>query len=313
LRALVVGGNGFIGSHLVDYLLYKDYVVRVFDHAPERYRASLPGVEYIQGEFLDVKGFEVALEGVDVMFHLVGTTLPATSNRDILFDLESNLVTSVKLFDACVKHHVKRVVFVSSGGTVYGIPSRLPVEEAHPTNPICAYGVSKLTIEKYLNLFSHLYGLEFSIARPSNPYGERQSPLGEQGVIPVFIGKILKGEPIEVWGDGSVVRDYFYVGDLVEALELLGSSPEAKNRIFNIGSGQGISLIELVKAIKGIADIDIQINYLPGRKFDVPSIYLDIKSIEKNLGWHPQISLEQGLKITWEWVQQVIKVPVPRS
>jgi UDP-glucose 4-epimerase len=304
LRVLVVGGSGFIGSHLVDKLLEKGREVRVFDHAPERFRNRPSDVEFVQGEFLDIEQVVPALGGVEVVYHLVGMTLPETSNRDMIFDLESNVGATIRLLRKCVQNKVKRVVFNSSGGTVYGIPRELPIGEEAATLPICAYGVSKLAIEKYLYVFSHLYGLEFAVARPANPFGERQDPRGIQGALNVFLGKVARAENIEIWGDGEVVRDYFYVGDLADALEILGWHSEARNGVFNIGSGKGLSLNQLIGKISEVTGKNPEVNYVESRKIDVPEIVLKVDKI-RQLGWQNVTSFEEGLIRTWEWIKSI--------
>lgn len=218
MKALVLGGNGFIGSHLVDRLLLAGHGVRIFDRNEELYRRPLAGVEYCYADFGNRTLLAEALDGIDIVFHLISTTVPKTSNDDPAFDVMSNVVETIALLEKCVARGIKKVVFLSSGGTVYGAPAALPVSEDSPTNPECSYGITKLTIEKYLALFNHLYGLDYVVVRPSNPYGPRQNLLGIQGAISVFLGRVAARKPIEVWGDGQIVRDYVYVEDLVEGI-----------------------------------------------------------------------------------------------
>ena len=168
---LVLGGNGFIGSHLVDRLIADGHFVRVFDKYPERYRAPLPEVEYHLGDFGNRGLLLDALRDIDVVYHLISTSLPKTSNDDPAFDVQSNVIETLFLLEQCLAKSVLKFVFVSSGGTVYGRPDRLPIVEESPTNPECSYGITKLTIEKYLNLYHHLHGLDYVVVRPSNPYG----------------------------------------------------------------------------------------------------------------------------------------------
>jgi UDP-glucose 4-epimerase len=215
MNILVLGGNGFIGSHLVDKLLFEGHSVRVFDKNKEHYRKVLPGVDYHLGEFGNRGLLSDALNGIDVVVHLICTTLPKTSNDDPVFDIQSNVVESLFLFEQCVTNNIKKIIFASSGGTVYGVPQSVPVPEENPTTPICSYGISKLTIEKYLSLFKQLHNLNSVIIRPSNPFGSRQNPFGIQGAIPVFLGKILRNERIQIWGTGDVIRDFIYIEDLV--------------------------------------------------------------------------------------------------
>jgi len=304
MNVLVLGGNGFIGSHLVDRLLMEGHSVRVFDKNQEHYRKALSNVDYHLGEFGNRGLLLEALHGIDVVVHLISTTLPKTSNDDPVFDVQSNVVETLFLLEQCVSKGIKKVVFASSGGTVYGIPKIVPVLEESQTNPICSYGISKLTIEKYLMLFKQLYNLDFVIIRPSNPFGERQNPFGIQGVIPVFLGKILRQEPIQIWGKGDVVRDFIYVKDLVDAFYCaIVCTPNFK--LLNVGSGKGSSLNDLLLIMRNVTGLDMKVNYVDSRTYDVPEIYLDIVKAKKELDWQPTTSLEEGIKFTWNFVRSL--------
>jgi UDP-glucose 4-epimerase len=208
------------------------------------------------------------------------------------------------MLEKCVELGVKKVVFISSGGTVYGRPAQLPIAETGATDPECSYGITKLTIEKYLALYHHLHGLDYVVVRPSNPFGSRQNPQGIQGAIPVFLGKVAKGESIEIWGDGEVVRDYLYIDDLVDGVYLAAMS-ESQDRIFNLGSGKGNSLNEIVGSIRTVTGVSVRVNYNPGRSFDVPKIWLDISRAGKQLGWAPKISLDDGMLRTWNFIRSL--------
>jgi len=299
--SLVIGGNGFIGSHLVDHLLAGGHSVRVFDKYPERYRQPLAHVDYRFGDFGNRGLLSEALEGVDVVFHLISTSVPKTSNDDPAYDVQSNVIETLFLLEQCVAKKIGKIVFVSSGGTIYGRPTALPIHEDCPTNPECSYGITKLTIEKYLALYKLLHGLEYVVLRPSNPYGSRQNPDGIQGAIAVFLGKVARGEPIEIWGDGSVVRDYVFVDDFVDAMCRAAFS-ETHGRIFNLGSGEGHSLNDIIAEIGRVTGRNVQVNYKAGRPFDVPAVYLDISRAREQLGWVPSTSLDEGIKRTWEFI-----------
>lgn len=304
MNALIIGGNGFIGSHLIDKLLNEGHFVRVLDKYQERYRSPLPDVEYCYGEFGNRGLLLEALKDIDVVFHLVSTTLPKTSNDDPVFDVQSNVIETLFLLEQCVAVKIKKIVFTSSGGTVYGKTDILPITELSPTEPECSYGISKLTIEKYLALYKQLFGLNYTIIRPANPYGPRQNPDGIQGAIPVFLNKVVKGQEIEIWGDGEVVRDFIHVSDLVEGIYKC-SVIDTKSKIFNIGSGSGNSLNELVELIKQITHKNVQVKYKPVRSFDVKKVYLDITRAQQELNWSPAIALPQGIFNTWQFIQTV--------
>lgn len=308
MRVLVLGGNGFIGSHLVDKLLAEGHFVRVFDRHEEYYRKPLDRVDYRIGDFGNRGLLVAALRDIDMVFHLIMTTLPKTSNDDPAFDVSSNVVETIFLLEQCIAVGIKKVIFISSGGTIYGNPMILPVAEDSPTEPLCSYGITKLTIEKYLSLFNYLYGLDYVVLRPSNAYGERQNPSGIQGAITVFLGKAAKGDTIEIWGDGGVIRDYIYVDDLVEGI-YRAAVLKSKSRVFNLGSGKGCSLNEIIKVIRRVTKSDVKVLYKEKRSFDVPRIYLDITRAKNELSWVPITSLEAGIEKTWQFVCKISGQP----
>lgn len=300
-RALVLGGNGFIGSNVVDRLLLEGWSIRVFDRGPSKFRAELPGVEYVYGEFGNVGLLQEALDKVDVVFHLISTSLPKTSNDDPIYDVRSNLVDTLQFLGLATRAGVSKVVFASSGGTVYGLPQADPIDERHPTDPICSYGITKLAIEKYLELFHHLYGLEYAVLRISNPFGPYQSFRAIQGAIAVFMGKALREEKIEIWGDGSVVRDYLFAEDLAAAF-VRAADPFEGPRVLNVGSGRGTSLREIVEGIAAVSGRDLKVDYTAARAFDVPRNVLSIERAQLVLGWQPKTTFEEGLRRTWHWM-----------
>ena len=299
---LVLGGCGFIGSHVVDRFLKDGHAVRVLSRSPEIFRPPLAHVDYRFGELGNQVFLEECLKGVDMVVHLVSTTTPKESNEDMAFDIESNLTQTVRALQSCVRAGVGKVVYVSSGGAIYGNPASCPVPENANTSPLCSYGVVKLAIEKYLEMFESLYDLSSVTLRVANPFGPRQNPLGSQGVIAAILHKIHKGQPLSVWGDGSVVRDFFYVEDLAEAIRVAALEETARG-IFNIGSGVGMSLKELLNVVKKEIDVDFEICYEPGRAFDVKEIYLDIAKAKKELGWEPKTSMSVGLRKTWDFIR----------
>jgi UDP-glucose 4-epimerase len=219
------------------------------------------------------------------------------------------VIDTLQLLQSCREHKVKKFVFISSGGTVYGIPQRVPVTEDHPTEPICSYGITKLTIEKYLNLYHRIHGLDYVVARVSNPYGEFQNPYAKQGAIGVFLGNIVQGQPITIWGDGEVVRDYVYIKDAVKALVLAAEYDAGPDepRVFNVGYGSGHSLNDIIAEIKKVVDMPVEVKYTPSRAVDVPVNVLDISRATRHLEWHPNTELARGLAQTWKWVKQIHK------
>jgi UDP-glucose 4-epimerase len=312
LKSLVLGGNGFIGTHLVDGLLEEGYPVRIYDRSPNRFRATPQNAEYVEGELGNHGLIRAAVEDVEVVFHFVSTTIPKTSNDDPIYDVRSNLVDTLQLLESCVEAGVRKVVFASSGGTVYGQPRTLPITEDHPTNPITSYGVIKLAVEKYLGLFDHLHGLDYTALRISNPYGPYQDPGGQQGAVPVFLHRLRTGHPVTIWGDGSVVRDYLYISDLVEALKQVAEA-ETQQKVFNVGSGQGISLNELVALIAEVTGERPVVEYVPGRALDVPANVLDVAWAREELGWSPTTELAEGIERTWHWIRTLTEEDVERG
>lgn len=305
MKCMVLGGGGFIGSHLVDALLTQGASVTVLDRPNlRRYRPfeAHEKVRWIEADALNPAEWQPAIAGIDVVYHLVSTTLPRSSNDDPGYDVESNLVRTLRLLDMFRQHGVKRVVFASSGGTVYGVPVSLPIAETAPTDPLCSYGIVKLAIEKYLELYRILHGLEYRVLRISNPYGERQNPAGSQGAVTVFLDKAMRREPIHIWGDGSVVRDFIHVDDVVRALVCAGGS-RSPSRVFNVGSGQGLSVRDLLTQIEQVLGRPIDRVYEPARRFDVPASVLDIRRAAAEWGWQPAVDIGTGLVRTLAWLE----------
>ncbi len=304
---LVLGGAGFIGSHITEALVQSGHHVKVFDRPHVDRLALLPreGVEVFTGDFLNPYALASALRNTDIVFHLVSTTLPKTSNDNPVYDVESNVIGSLRLMALCREHAVRKIVFVSSGGTVYGIPKSLPVTEDHPTDPICSYGIHKLALEKYLQLAHRLHGLEYCILRPANLYGPGQRLDVSQGAVAVFLDRALQGLPIEIWGDGSVVRDYVYVDDAVDAI-LKAAPYTGAQRIFNIGSGKGTSLNQLVAEIEKLLGRPVKVNHAATRNLDVPANVLDPALARRHLEWSATTPLDEGLRRTYEWLRSAL-------
>ena len=285
------------------------YSVRCFDRAfpalSEELSRDAPNLELIKGDFNSPRDVERALEGCDVCFHLASTTLPKTSNEDPAYDVESNLLATVRMLSLMTRAGVKKVIFASSGGTVYGIPSQIPIAEDHPTNPTCSYGIAKLAIEKYLELYFQLHGLDYAALRIANPYGEGQRILASQGAIAVFLGRALRREPVEIWGDGMVVRDYIYIDDVVDAM-LRSVESRSREKIFNIGSGGGTTLLELLEVIDAVLGKKTERIFRSSRAFDVPVNILSIERAKRELSWIPKIDLQQGISRFAVFMQETL-------
>lgn len=301
MKILVLGGSGFIGSHVCEQLVDAGHDVTVFHPsgtALKNLAAIASRIRIVEGDFNNIRDLEKIVPDAEVVVHLVNATLPGSSLLNPVYDIQMNVVSSVQLFEQCVKAGIEKVVFISSGGTVYGIPNEHPIRESHPLNPISPYGISKLAIEKYLALFHHHYGLDYTILRVSNPFGPRQEPGRGQGVIATWLSKVTRGEPIEIWGDGRVVRDYIYIEDVARAIHqaILNSTTE---KIFNVGSGKGHSLLELHALLENQVGEPINIEFREMQKVDVPMSVLDVSLIRSHLSWEPAISIEEGLEMLW--------------
>jgi UDP-glucose 4-epimerase len=317
----VLGGSGFIGSNLVTALAAAGYSVRSFDRAPPSpalaaaCAAVAPGgvefivgeatIEFIVGEVTTTatSALRRAISGADVCFHLMSSTIPQTSNEDPVGDIADNVIGSLAVLELCRKESVKKVIYLSSGGAVYGRALYTPIDEAHRTDPLCSYGVSRLAVEKYLRIYHALHDLDYCILRAANPYGPGQNPLSAQGAVGVFLGRIHGGKEIDLWGDGSVVRDFLYIGDLVRAL-IAAIDHRGAVRLFNIGSGEGCSLNALLEILALTTGARPKIRRRAGRPFDAPVNVLDIRAARSGLNWRPIVDLPTGLRLTWEWLQR---------
>ena len=304
MKCVVLGGAGFIGSHLAERLLGAGHAVRIFDKddpGSTHWAAGRRDIEWVRGDFLSPEDVRGAFAGCQAVFHLAWTTLPRSSNEDPVADVAANGIGTLHLLEAWRREAGGKFVFVSSGGTVYGVPRTVPIAEEHPTHPITSYGITKLTIEKYLELYRVLHGVDYCVLRIANPFGERQRVASGQGAVTTFLHHAHRNEPIEIWGDGSVVRDYLYVGDVAEALAR-ALDYRGNSRIINIGGGVGRDLNQVLAAIENVIGRPVNRRYLPGRKFDVPANVLDIRLARTELGWQPVTPFEDGLRRTLRWI-----------
>jgi len=295
----VLGGCGFLGSVVTRHLVAKKYSVRVLDKEGQntnRIKSVLPKIDLQFGDFSNLGDLTHALDGVKTVLHFIGTTIPQTSMNDIEFDVETNVLPTVRLLELLKERKGTRLIFSSSGGTVYGAsePGK-PLNERDQTEPISAYGISKLTVEKYIRLFSINYDLPSVILRFSNPYGPSQHPTRPQGAVGVFIQKARLGEEIVIWGDGTVVRDYLFEEDLGAAVTSVVEK-SVDDGIYNVGSGVGTSLRELILRIEQTYRVKCKTKYVTKRRFDVPYNVLDIGKISSETGWRPRSTLLDGLQ-----------------
>lgn len=297
-RILVLGANGFIGSHLVDRLAAEGYSVRAFGRFKENILFNeAANVEIFNGDFLNQNDIEHSLIGVSKVIHLVSTTNPSVSDKEPLIDMSTNVEGSVALFQKCVENKgIKRIIFTSSGGTVYGdeYPGR-PFTETDPTSPVSPYGIGKLTIENYLHYFSKCYGQDYTVLRISNPYGGRQKNNRQQGIIPLIINNIANDLPLTVFGDGTMVRDYILIDDLVDIIaKSLGIT--LKHKIYNVGSGIGVSVNDLISMAEKIIGKKAIIEHKLQPATFVQTSILDNSRITSDIHDIHLTSLFEGLK-----------------
>jgi len=300
-KSLVLGASGFIGKNLCLALQRANKSVRGFDigDKPECLPADM---SWTRGNFKTCEGLEEALEGIDVVYQWISTSVPASAQTDRVADIENNLLPSIRLLDFCLNRKVDKIVFVSSGGTVYGPNVPLPTPEDASTNPISAYGVTKLAIEKYVGMYSASLGLASVILRLSNPYGRFQHARNNQGVISVFINRIRNGQDIEIWGDGNVIRDYIHIDDVCDAF-LRVADPALRRGLYNIGTGRGYNLLDVVRTIERVTGQKARLKHLPSRTVDVDASILDIRKAGDELGWRPLVSLEEGIAMMCDWME----------
>ena len=301
----VIGAGGFIGSHLIDSLLSnKCHVLALGRNLPGLISSEAQlntNLTMKSVDMTDSLKLQTCLSKIDIVYHLASSCLPKSSNVSPQLDVSTNLIGSLNILQSCIKNNIKKLIFISSGGTVYGIPRNFPIGENHPTNPLCSYGVNKLAIEKYIYMYRELYGLDSTVLRLANPYGEGQRLKASQGVVPIFLNLALNSKTLEIWGDGSAVRDFIYISDVVEAI-LLSSTCNSAEHVFNIGSGTGCSLLSLVSMIEKIVGKKVNVHFKESRGFDVPKNVLCIDKAKQYLNWEPSISLEVGVSRLYRYL-----------
>lgn len=308
MKILLLGAAGFIGTNLtIELAKNAENEITLVDRCKDFFNPvinkNLKNIRIIESGLTVDTDFDSILKNQEMVYHLVSTTVPTTSNQHISQELVSNVVFSANLFEACIRCGVKKVVFISSGGTVYGKEVDCPLKEKTATYPISSYGVQKVTIEKLLYLYRYMYGLDYRIIRLANPYGPYQRPNGVLGAVTTFTYKALKGDEITVYGDGSVVRDFIYIDDAIRAIMKIVNG-ENKHRTFNLGCGYGTSIKQVLTTIEKALEIKLKVSYIEGRKVDVPINYLDISRYEKYYGALNPISIEEGIRKTADFMKQ---------
>ncbi len=299
----MIGGAGFIGRHLVDCLLKSGREVLVIGRTEAALVSLTREALYLQGDIRNREFLARALDGVDEVIDLAYSSVPKTSFENPLLDITDNLPGSVGLFGTASELPIRKMIFVSSGGTVYGEPVKTPIPEDHPTNPISPYGITKLALEKYAQMYHKIRGLPVVCVRPSNPYGEGQKAFVGQGFVATAMVSVLQGREISIFGREGTIRDYIHVEDL--ATGLLAALDFGKpGETYNIGSSQGKTNLEVIGEISRNAEkcgLHPVVVHAPPRSFDVSANVLDTRKLFELSGWRPQTTFEEGIRRTWDW------------
>ena len=306
MNILVTGGAGFIGSHVVDLYLEHGHRVVVVDDLSTGHRRNLnPRAVFYEA---DIRSPEMSAiferEKPEIVNHHAAQMDVRRSVAEPVLDADVNILGSLNLLECARRGGVRRFVYISSGGAVYGEPEYLPCDEAHPINPICQYGASKHTVEHYLFLYRTLYGLDYAVLRYPNVYGPRQDPRGEAGVVAIFAGQMLTDQPVTINGDGEQVRDFVYVGDCAQAsLQAMQGGNGAG--IYNLGTGAGSSVNEVFRTLKALTNYRRDPIHGPAKLGETRRIFLDASRAANELGWHPKTGLEEGLRATVRHFQEL--------
>ncbi|HPT64209.1 MAG TPA: NAD-dependent epimerase/dehydratase family protein [Candidatus Atribacteria bacterium] len=302
-KVLISGGAGFIGSHIAEAYLASGFDVVVVDNLSTGKRENLPrGVTFYEGDITSLSDMEEIFfrEKPDYVNHHAAQINLRRSTEEPLFDARVNILGSISLLELSVKYRVKKFIFASTGGAIYGEVKTLPAREDMPALPLSPYGVAKRSVELYLNYYHKVQGLDFVALRYGNVYGPRQDPRGEAGVVAIFISRIIKGEPCIIFGDGRKTRDYVYIEDIARA-NLLALSASG---IYNLGTGKETSVLDLVEVLKKVSGEDFPVVFGEERKGEIDRIALSSEKAREALGWTPSFSLEEGISHTWEWFKE---------
>jgi UDP-glucose 4-epimerase len=300
-RTIVIGGSGFIGKHLTKQLIASGREVHVVGRKESGASALPEGCRYISGDYGNAHALREILSPECEVIDLAYSTVPKTSFEDPLYDLTSNLPSSVTLLQEASRIGVRRVVLVSSGGTVYGPVESLPITENHPTRPISPYGITKLAVDRYAMMYHRNEGLPVIVVRPGNAYGEDQRTGTGQGFLAAAIDAIRSERDIEIYGEQGTIRDYVHVSDVASGI-LCALEKGHDGKIYNIGTGIGASNLEIVSMLRELAEADgftVRARILPARRFDVEANVLDSSRLQTDADWMPKLSLKEGVRRMW--------------
>ncbi len=301
MRCCLIGGSGFIGSHLAPLLAASGREITVVGRSAAPIRKLPHGTKYVSGDYADPKLLRQLMSQADEVVDLAYATVPQTSFADPIFDIQGNLPPSVSMLRSAADAGVRRIVLISSGGTVYGVARSLPVNEEHPTHPISPYGITKLTIEKYGMMFHQLTGLPVIVVRPGNAFGPGQLPDRGQGFVATAIARVLSSREVTIYGQEGTVRDYIHVTDLARGI-VSALERGQPGSCYNIGTGNGKSNRDVLKSIETLASAHgrrMQLRVAEPRGFDVPANILDSAKLREVSGWTPLVPFEAGIEDTW--------------
>ena len=307
INILITGANGFIGTNLVNKLKEKPDVNIICLVRTENLKIK-DNFENVKYKCVDYSNNDlikkiIIEQDINIVYHLAWSSNPEIALKNTENDIISNVIPSINLINSCIGTNVKNFIFISSGGTIYGNSRTYPIKETNLQEPISAYGVGKLSIERYLKMYNHLYDFNYVIFRPSNPYGPFQNLYKNQGVISIFLYRALLKEKITIWGDGRIIRDYFYIDDMISALISALNFNSQKQKVFNLGGVKGYSLNDLIEIIEKSLNTNVKISYEQDRQYDADKIILDSSLAKKHLNWTPRISLEEGVSLTAKWLK----------
>ncbi|RTL61509.1 MAG: NAD-dependent epimerase/dehydratase family protein [Pseudonocardiaceae bacterium] len=296
----IYGANGFIGRHLTVRLARAGRPVKAVSRRFDReFCRNLPSnVECVETDISHSIQIVSSLREVDTVVDLIGTSSPALGNSHMVSDITENVIPHIQLLEECVRSGVQRFIFISSGGSVYGSTSSTQASESTPTRPISSHGLTKLTVEKYIQMFGAVYGLEYAILRLTNPYGPGQEFRRNQGLIPAVLYYWKRGMPVTIFGDGNASRDYIFIEDAIDAIEATIGSRERLGDIINIGSGETRTVLDVIRDIERIKQITIEKRFVAARSTDVSSVRLDTTLAKSRLKWWPKTSFEDGIAKT---------------
>jgi len=301
MKVLLTGGAGFIGSWVGEALIADGNEIFIIDDLSTGKIQNIPkDANFVKADIKDRDRLEKIFEDFkpEVVNHHAAQMNVRNSVEDPIFDAQVNILGTINLLELSIQHEIKKFMFASTGGAIYGEPEDIPCIEDTLPAPVSPYGISKYAVEQYLNYYKAVHGLSHVVLRYSNVYGPRQNPHGEAGVVAIFCDRIKYGNPCEIFGDGKQTRDYVYVEDVARANIL---SLNAKDAILNIGTAIETSVNDIVSKLRTVTNRDVQVIYSPRRRGEVDRIALEIKRAEELLGWSPHVSLEEGLTRTWEW------------